>query len=262
VDTFEAATLKAITTFCEQHPEEVAAYPIGLFPAVFAHDAEWNYRTNYFGHLVGNFAEEILKAIIRYMNAQYRFQSLTQKSMDEMVNLAQDFHRDLTLKEDQIYSLGQEIAGRDTTIGHLEVQILEGDAQILQRNTVIDFLQEQVHDLNQELGDALGHIEMLQEQQMPPLVPNELEEEEDSEGEPKEIEGVSEIDSEHGDPEQWQNRLNYSGSSALVIAMQTILTQHTSNGTTHWSVGSPPDATTVQQDRSRFTSHKGEFTIT
>jgi hypothetical protein len=66
VDTFEAAALKAITTFCEQHPEEVAAYPIGLFPAVFAHDAEWNYRTNYFGYLVGNFAEETLKVVIRY----------------------------------------------------------------------------------------------------------------------------------------------------------------------------------------------------
>jgi hypothetical protein len=84
----------------------------------------------------------------------------------------------------------------------LEVQILEGDTQILQRTTIIDFLQEQVHDLNQELGDALGHFEMLEEQQMPPLVPNELEEEEeDSEEEPEEIEGVSEIDSEHGDPE-------------------------------------------------------------
>jgi hypothetical protein len=58
----------------------------------------------------------------------------------------------------------------------------------------------------------------------------------------------------------WQNRLNYFGSSALVIAIQPILTQRTSNGTTHWSVGSPPDATTVQQDRSRFTSHEGEFT--
>jgi hypothetical protein len=47
-------------------------------------------------------------------------------------------------------------------------------------------LQEQVHDLNQELGDTLGHIEMLQEQQMPPLVPNELEEdEEDSEEDPE-----------------------------------------------------------------------------
>jgi hypothetical protein len=76
MDTFEAAALKAITTFCEQHPEEVTAYPIGLFPAVFAHDAEWNYRTNYFRHLVGSFAEETLRAVIRYMNAQYRFQSL------------------------------------------------------------------------------------------------------------------------------------------------------------------------------------------
>jgi hypothetical protein len=42
--------------------------------------------------------------------------------------------------------------------------------------------------------------------------------------------------------------------------IQPILTQRTSNGTTHWSIGSPPDATTVQQDRSRFTSHEGEFT--
>jgi hypothetical protein len=102
------------------------------------------------------------------------------------------------LKDDQIHSLGQGIAGRNTTIGHLEVQILEGGAQILQRNTVIDFLQEQVHDLNQELGDALGHIEMLQEQQMPPLVPNELEEEEeDSEEEPKEPEVII-FNSKHG----------------------------------------------------------------
>jgi hypothetical protein len=213
VDAFEAAALKTITTFCEQHPIEVTAYPIGLFPAVFAHDAEWVFRTNHLGHLVGNLAEETLKAVIRYMNAQYHLQSLTRRCMDDMVNLAQDFHRSLTLKDDQIHSLGQGIAGRDTTIGHLEVQILEGDAQILQRNTVIDFLQEQVYDLNQELGDTLGHIEMLQEQQMPPLKPNELEEEEDSEEEPEEIEGVSEIDSEHGDPEP-NPQLNHSSSGS------------------------------------------------
>jgi hypothetical protein len=51
--------------------------------------------------------------------------------MDDMVNLAQDFHRNLILKDDQIHSLGQGIVRRDTTIGHLEVQILESDAQIL-----------------------------------------------------------------------------------------------------------------------------------
>jgi hypothetical protein len=211
VDAFEVAALKAITTFCEQHPNEVAAYTIGLFPVVFAYDAEWIFRTNYLGHLVGDLAEETLRAVIRYMNAQYRLQSLKQRCMDDMVNLAQDFHRDLTPKDDQIHSLGQGIVGRDTTIGHLEVQILESDAQILQRNTVIDFLQEQVHDLNQELGDALGHIEMLQEQKMPPFVLNELEEEEeDSQEDLEEIEGVSEIDSEHGDLEP--NPQNYDSS--------------------------------------------------
>jgi hypothetical protein len=58
----------------------------------------------------------------------------------------------------------------------------------------------------------------------------------------------------------WQNRSNYSGSSALLIAVQLQSAQRTSNGTILWSVGSPPDSTTVQQDRSRFISHEGEFT--
>jgi hypothetical protein len=69
VDAFEAAALKAITTFCEQHPNAVAAYPIRLFLAVFAHDAEWIFRITYLGHLVGDIAEETRRAVIRYMNA-------------------------------------------------------------------------------------------------------------------------------------------------------------------------------------------------
>jgi hypothetical protein len=77
VDAFEAAALKTITTFCEQHPIEVTAYPIGLFLAVFAQDAELIFRTNHLGHLVGDLAEETLKEVIRYMNTQYRLRSLT-----------------------------------------------------------------------------------------------------------------------------------------------------------------------------------------
>ena len=60
VDAFETAALKAITTFCEHHPDEVAAYPIGLFPAVSAGNAEWLFRTTHFGHLVGDVAEETI----------------------------------------------------------------------------------------------------------------------------------------------------------------------------------------------------------
>jgi hypothetical protein len=60
----------------------------------------------------------------------------------------------------------------------------------------------------------------------------------------------------------WQNRLNYSGSSAQTIAIQATGSHRTSNGTTHWSVGSLPDSTTVTQDRRRFTSHEGESSLT
>jgi hypothetical protein len=60
----------------------------------------------------------------------------------------------------------------------------------------------------------------------------------------------------------WQNRLNYSGSSAQTIAIQATGSQWTSNETTHWSVGSPPDSTTVTQDRRRFTSHEGKSSLT
>jgi hypothetical protein len=47
----------------------------------------------------------------------------------------------------------------------------------------------------------------------------------------------------------WQNRLNYTGSNTQVL-FQGL--QRTSNGVILWSVGSPPDTTTVQQDRRRF----------
>jgi hypothetical protein len=60
----------------------------------------------------------------------------------------------------------------------------------------------------------------------------------------------------------WQNRLNYSGSSAQTNAIQAIGSQRTSNGTTHWFVGSSPDSTTVTKDRRRFTLHEGESSLT
>ena len=62
---------------------------------------------------------------------------------------------------------------------------------------MIAFLQEQVHELQMELGDAIDHIGMLHEQPIPPIVPTEPAAEED----PEEIEGVSEIDSEHAPAE-------------------------------------------------------------
>ena len=60
---------------------------------------------------------------------------------------------------------------------------------------MIGFLQEQVQDLTSELEDAYAYIEFLQEQSMPPDVPNQPAG--NGEEDPEEIEGVSDLDSEH-----------------------------------------------------------------
>jgi hypothetical protein len=76
VDTIEAAALEAINNFCDQHPEEVAAYPIGLFPAVESRDPEWVFGVLHCGHLLGDLAEETLCTMIRFMNTQHHYQIL------------------------------------------------------------------------------------------------------------------------------------------------------------------------------------------
>jgi hypothetical protein len=87
---------------------------------------------------------------------------------------------------------------------------------IIQRNTIIEFLQEQVHDLTLELDDAIAHINVLHEQPVPPVAPEDSESE-DEEEDPEEIEGVSDLDSEHGDPEpNPQSNHSSSGSQPSV----------------------------------------------
>ena len=163
VDAFETAALKAITTFCEHHPDEVAAYPIGLFPTVSAGNAKWLFRTTHFGHLVGDVAEDTIQAVIRYMNAQSHYQILQQRHMDQVIDLAQTFQRGLSLSDTQIQGLNEAVAGRDHAIAQFELQVLEHGAEIVQRNTVICFHQGQVHELQADLDDAMAHIGMLHE---------------------------------------------------------------------------------------------------
>jgi chromosome segregation ATPase len=136
------------------------------------------------------------------MNAQYRYQTLQQHGIYQLTNIAQGYRNQVGQHYTQIEELQatvtakeEVITQREETIQHREEQIVESDALIVQCDTVIDFLQEQVHELNLNPGQAIDHINMLHEQPVHPDVDEfESEEEED----PEEIEGISEIDSEHG----------------------------------------------------------------
>ena len=68
---------------------------------------------------------------------------------------------------------------------------MEHGAEIVQRDTVIGFLQGQVIELQADWADALAHIGALQEQLDALAEPAAVDED------PEEVEGVSDLDSEH-----------------------------------------------------------------
>jgi hypothetical protein len=183
---------------------EVAAYPIGLFLAIDSSDPEWHFRIEHLGHLLGDLAEETVRSITKFMNVQHHYQILLLRSMGQLTSVAQSHYRNADRQVTQIVELqalvtqkDEIIAARDETILHREDQTNESNHIITQRNTIIEFLQEQIHDLILEADDDQAHIEELQQQPIPLAAPAMPEAEEED---PKEIEGVSDLDSEHGDP--------------------------------------------------------------
>jgi hypothetical protein len=184
---------------------EVAGHPIGLFPAIDSSDSEWNFQIAHYGHMLGDLAEETLYGTIRFMNAQHLYQILLRRGMSLLTGIAQGHYRNADRQVTQIEELQalvtekeEIIVERDETMVHREDQINESDAIITQCNTIIEFLQEQVHNLILEVDDTLAHIDELQQQPGPPAVPVAPEGEEE---EPEEIEGVSDLNSKHRNPD-------------------------------------------------------------
>jgi hypothetical protein len=221
VDTIETASLEDIHIFCNQHPMEVAGYPIGLFPTIDSGNPEWNFRIAHYGHLLGDSAEETLRGLIRFMNVQHHYQILLCHGMGQLIGIVQGHYRNVDRQVTQVVELQalvtekeEIITAREEAILHREEQINESDAIITQHNTIIEFLQEKIHDLILEANDAHAHIEELQQQPVPPTAPVVPE---GGEEDPEEVERVSDLDSEHGDPEpNPQPDYSSSGSQSSV----------------------------------------------
>jgi hypothetical protein len=204
VDTIEGAALEVIYLFCNQHSKEVAGQPIGLFSTTNPNEPEWNLGEVPESQKLEGPTEEALRGMMRFMNVQYHCQLLLRREMGQLINAAQSHYREADRQITQVDQLralvtqkDEIIAARDETILHQEEQINESDHIITQHNTIIEFLQEQIHDLILEADDVQAQLEELQQQPIPLVAPAIPEAEEED---PEEIEGVSELDSEHGDP--------------------------------------------------------------
>ena len=112
-DTVEAAALEAITSFCEQHPNEVAEYPIGLFPAANYHDPEWSFRVEHCAHLLGDSTGDTVRMMVRFMNAQLRLQELQRRGIIHLASEAQVTHSKLDRQIAQVEELQAAVTAQD-----------------------------------------------------------------------------------------------------------------------------------------------------
>jgi chromosome segregation ATPase len=113
--------------------------------------------------------EEALQGTMRFMNVHHHYQLLLRRGMGQLINIMQGHFRNTDRQDTQIAQLQalvaekyEIIAAQEETIHHREDQINESDARITQRNTIIEFLQEQIHDLILEVDDAQAQINELQ----------------------------------------------------------------------------------------------------
>jgi chromosome segregation ATPase len=109
-----------------------------------------------------------------------------------VIDLAQSFQWVVNLRHEQMQDLVEEIGDRDARIGQLEGQVQTLETTVGEHEAMIEFLEEQIHDLNIDLEDANGHIDMHHAQADLHVPPDVMDI--DSDEEPKEIEGVSDLD--------------------------------------------------------------------
>ena len=115
---------------------------------------------------------------VRCMNALYRWQTLQGSALSQAIGEAQMRFELANVREEFIMDL-------NTQIEALETQVQERDNLLVQCNGKLTLLEQQFNALQNQLDDALDHIEVLEAQQAQP---------EAMEEEPQEVQGVSGLD--------------------------------------------------------------------
>jgi hypothetical protein len=89
--------------------------------------------------------------------------------------------------------LVEELGDQDARIGQLEGHVPTLETTVVEHEVMIEFFEEQIHDLNIDLEDANGHIDLHHAQQVALHVPPDVMDI-DGDEEPEEVEGVSDLD--------------------------------------------------------------------
>jgi septal ring factor EnvC (AmiA/AmiB activator) len=107
--------------------------------------------------------------------------------MTQLIDLAQSFQWAVNLRDEQMQDFVEEIGDRDARIGQLEGEVQTLETTVGEHEGMIKFLEAQIHDLNIDLEDANGHIDLHHAQQAALHVPLDVMDI-DSDEEPEEVE--------------------------------------------------------------------------
>ena len=94
------------------------------------------------------------------MSALYRLQALQSVAMAHLTNLAQTTKLTLDSREDFVVDLSSELVKKDLHVEQMNQRILTLEQQVEIRDNTIDVLENQLHDVQQDLEEANDHLDM------------------------------------------------------------------------------------------------------
>jgi hypothetical protein len=87
--------------------------------------------------LLGDLAEETVRAMIKFMNVQHHYQILQHRGMNQLTSIAQSHHRNIDRQVIQIEELQATITTKDEVIAQQDETIIHREDQIIESDTLI-----------------------------------------------------------------------------------------------------------------------------
>ena len=109
LDTWETAALRALVTFCSQHPLEVVLFAFGLFPAHDPADPLWLDRMANVASVAAVDPIGALRTTAECLNALYCQQVFQSQATAQLVDQAQALHMTVQLRDEQLCEASDEL---------------------------------------------------------------------------------------------------------------------------------------------------------
>jgi len=120
LDIWEATAMRAMITFCSQHPLEVLVSAFGLFPAHDPADPLWRDRMANVATVATLDPVEALQMTAWCLDALYRLQIFQSQATAQLVDQAQALHLTVQLRDEQLREASDELKSRGALITQLE----------------------------------------------------------------------------------------------------------------------------------------------